>query len=72
MTTWIPELEAKANARIGELIREGQTWYYAILQGGYEIKHQDRAEIFAYVMAEERALEPDSFSRRPIRKVEAL
>ena len=39
------------NQQIGELIRNGQTIYYAFIHGMY-VEHQNREEIEAWIWAE--------------------
>jgi hypothetical protein len=53
-----PALRASVDRRIGELVREGKTFYYATLAGGHYIEHESFAEIAAFVEAEERPVEP--------------
>lgn len=47
-------IESRVNARIGELVRDGKTIYYAVLKGGLTVENASRDEIAAYVRAEER------------------
>lgn len=53
-----PALRAAVDRRIGEIVRDGETVFYATLADGRHAEHKDFAEIAAYVEAEERPVEP--------------
>lgn len=53
-----PALRASVDRRIGELVRDGETVYYATLAEGRYVEHKEFVEIAALVEAEERPVEP--------------
>lgn len=50
-----PENRSAVDARIGELVREGNTIYYATLAGNRHVEDESFAEIAALVDAEVRS-----------------
>lgn len=47
------ETTARVNARIGELVRNGQTIFYAHLADNVYVEDADRSEVAFYVQLEE-------------------